>query len=482
MPKVNLPFDAETERYLLGLMISDDRIATQVLPALTIDDFYVHNEKNRLIFEAILRIKGKNSPIDIVTVTNELTLMNKLDVVSYDYVLEITENALPTTNIDYYINNLKDMSLYRKMIEALNSFLNQYENNQIDDIYSFINDIEAKVKEISQNRRVNGFKKGGDIVKDVVNELINRVGGDSSTLNGIPTGFPKLDNILGGIKKGELIYLAARPAVGKTALALNFAYNAAILTNRPVAIFEYEMSGDELLKRIIASRTSIELSKINNGYLSNQEKLILKEKCNEIAKAPIYINDRSGTPIEELILKCRKLKDELGDLALIVVDYIGIIGDSPNVNKNFNRQNIVGGYSRKLKELALELGVPIICLSQLNRNPEGRDDRKPQLADLRESGNLEADADKVILLYRPDYYSEQGINLKKKKKDDGNVTINDMKKANNDNPNAGEIVELNLAKNRNGRTTTSKLLFFKSYGRFAEPAKETDEAIERFSL
>lgn len=477
-----LPNDLFTEKTVLGLMIIDNDVATAMLSNLNIDDFYIGNIQNRTIFSAIKRVKDRGGIIDIASLISELTIMKQLDSVTEEYVYSLISDVLSTKNYEYYINILKDFTILRNLISCVRDVEKEYETRDIKNISEFVNKVDASVTNITRNRRISGFRKTSEIATQVTNEIVNRVANDYETLPGLTTGFENLDRLTAGFKKGELIYLAARPGVGKTALALNMCYNAALKTNRPVAIFELEMRGETLFKRLLSSRSTVELQKLDSGYLTNAEKLKIKEASREISRVPLYVDDSASCTIDDIITKSRKLKSETGDLGMIMVDYIGIISDSKYVNKNDSRQNIVSSYSRKLKELSIELNVPVLVLSQLTRKVDERDDKKPQISDLRESGQLEADADQVLLIYRPAYYTDQGISLKnnnsqKNKSGEAPAPATEQKVRTSD---GGDIVNISLGKNRNGPAGNTNLLFFKSYGRFTAPAKETEEIIESF--
>ena len=483
-----LPSDLSTEKIVLGLAINDDKMANIILANLNIDDFANENMQNRIIFEAIKRIKDRHMPIDFTTVSTELNVMKQYDNVGgYNYLFELSEGALATTNVDFYINNLRDFTLLRKFITTIENIKKEYDEKDIVDINEFITKSSEAINDVAKNRRIRGFKKTEELATEIANEIIKRVGGDSSTLPGISTGFSCLDNITGGFKRGELIYLAARPSVGKTTFALNLCYNVAKNSGRPVIVFELEMGAHELIKKLLASQAMVDYGNINRGYVSEKDKLKIKSTAEDMAKIPLYINDSTVTSIDTVLAASRKIKDELGDLALIMIDYIGILADPINKNKNSSRENDISSYSRKLKELALELKCPILCLSQLARRVESRDDRRPELSDLRESGSLEQDCDKAILMYRPAYYENQGISIKGgkygskfKDKKDNNLSINEQR-AVTTTEGGGDIVELNLAKNRNGQTGTTTVLFLKNYGRFVVPSSKTQESLEKFA-
>lgn len=476
----DLPNDLNTENAVLGAMISDNSVAILLLSSLNIDDFCETNLKNRLIFSAIKRISDRGNIVDTTSVMSELNVANQLNTVTEDYIFDLVEQSLDTTNFEYYVEILRNYALLRGFLTTIRGIETEYDEGSIRNITDYLTASEQKINNVLKNRRISGFKKTSEIAGNVTEELLNRVNGDHDTLPGITTGYEKLDIITSGFKKGELIYLAARPSVGKTALALNMCYNAASRTHKPVAVFELEMQAEQLFKRLLANRSSVELDKIIKGYLSNKEKLSIKEAAKELANVPIYIDDSRANTIDDILAKSRKLKNELGDLGLIVVDYIGIISDSKYVSKNTSRQEIVSSYSRKLKELAGELNVPVLALSQLTRKVDEREDKKPQISDLRESGSLEQDADIVLLIYRPSYYTDQGINIKIARKNN-NSDNSEIKEPLSGTSDGGDLVDLIVAKNRNGAIGNAKLIFFKNYGKFVSPAKETEEIANNFS-
>ncbi len=479
--KKELPHDTVTERTVIGLMIAKDEVATKFLGELNVDDFYVKNVDHRTIFSAMQRIKSRGKPVSYSAVVNELIAMNKLeDVGGSQVVFDIAEEAIETSDLNYYTSLLKDTTYLRNFIKTIRELNDDFEGKDIGEINEYLSNADTKITEITRNRSVSGFKKASDLAKSVSQELMNRVGGDSSTLAGVSTGYSSLDKITSGFKKGELIYMAARPAVGKTTLALSIAYNVA-RTGRPVLVYEYEMTSEELFKKILASRSNVPMNKMDTGYLSKEDKIAINEKSNEIAKVPLYFDDESGVTIDDIAAHSRRLKNELKDLGLIMIDYIGLIPDRKYGNKNESRRDVISSYSHLLKQLALELEVPILCLCQLSRKTEERDDKRPVISDLRDSGDLEQDADKVILLYRPGYYEDMGISLNKnKKKDDGNLTINDQRSITKT-AGGADYVEVNVAKNRSGQPNKTTLLFFKEFGQFSVADEQTQALVNEIS-
>lgn len=459
----NLPIDEISEQTVLGIALMDQKSASNIVVSLDEDDFYAANFKNRIIFRAMRIIYDAGKPIDITTVISQLETMKESDSVGgVDYLMQLAMRATSFSNVDFYIKNLQDNTLLRKLLLEIGKIENDYESKEITDINSFVAECESRVNSITEHRRVSDFVSIKESAR-VVGEKIQTSHGSSDSITGLPTGYSHLDTLINGLGKNELVILAARPAVGKSAFALNIAYNAASKTNRPVAIFSLEMSNEQILKRFFAMRSGIYSDNIQKGILSRDERLKLKETENELADVPIYIDDSSSSSIDDIVLKSRKLKEAKGDIALIVVDYIGLINDPKNIFKD-NEQAKIASFSRRLKVIAGELQCPVLCLAQLNRQTESRDNHKPQLSDLRSSGAIEQDADKVMFLYRPQYYKDQGINIGGKK------NANEEDQQVQSNPNQADVVEVLVAKARSGKVGTVELFFNKNYGKFFSPS------------
>ena len=332
--------------------------------------------------------------IDITTVANQLNNTKDLSRVGgVDYLVNLAKCVTTFKNVEYYVKNLKDQTLLRNLLQEIDRIRDDYNNKAIKEVNSFVAECEARINKITEQRRVSDFISAKEAAR-LVGAKIQESHGIEGSITGITTGFSRLDGIINGLNKNELIILAARPSVGKSALALNIAFNAASKTNRPVAIFSLEMATDMIIKRLFASQSSISYDNIQKGILSINDRQKLKEVEDDIASVPLYIDDNSGSSIEDIVLKSRKLKESRGDLALIVIDYIGLINDPKNIYKD-NEQAKVAYFSRRLKMLSGELGCPVLSLSQLNRQTDARENKRPQLADLRSSGAIEQDADKV---------------------------------------------------------------------------------------
>lgn len=458
------PTDDLSEMTLLGIAMLDARESATILVSLNEEDFYASNFVNRKIFNAMKQIYDAGKGVDLQTVASQLNDLKELDAIGgVEYLISLTNNVTNFTNVNFYIKNLKDKTLLRNLLFVMEDILNNYDTKEIKDINNFVAVAESRINKITNTRSVSDFISAREAAR-TVGEKIQTSYGIEGSITGVATGFTHLDGIINGLNKSELVILAARPAVGKSAFALNIAYNAATSTNSPVAIFSLEMSVEMIFKRLFAFRSCISYDSIQKGILTKTERLKLKEVENDLANVPLYIDDSSGASIEDIVLKSRKLKENKGALSLIVIDYIGLINDDKNIYKD-NEQAKIAAFSRRLKTLAMELECPILCLSQLNRQTEGRDNKKPQLSDLRSSGAIEQDADKVMFLYRPSYYTDQGISLNPAKKKFGESEQQEPQAEVK--PSVNDIVEVMVAKNRSGKTGTSQVLFMKNFGRFS---------------
>lgn len=474
MASLNYPYDEISENTVLGVCLLDSKNASEILATLSEDDFYFDNRKNSLIFRAMKMLYDSGTAIDITTVANQLNNTKDLSRVGgVDYLVNLAKCVTTFKNVEYYVKNLKDQTLLRNLLQEIDRIRDDYNNKAIKEVNSFVAECEARINKITEQRRVSDFISAKEAAR-LVGAKIQESHGIEGSITGITTGFTRLDGIINGLNKNELIILAARPSVGKSALALNIAFNAASKTNRPVAIFSLEMATDMIIKRLFASQSSISYDNIQKGILSINDRQKLKEVEDDIASVPLYIDDNSGSSIEDIVLKSRKLKESRGDLALIVIDYIGLINDPKNIYKD-NEQAKVAYFSRRLKMLSGELGCPVLSLSQLNRQTDARENKRPQLADLRSSGAIEQDADKVLFLYRPDYYKNQGISVggdKKGKGSEGNDPTPQVQERGLSDDKKADPVEVIVAKNRNGRTGSTELYFITAYGRFFTPSKE----------
>ena len=437
------PHDIEAEQAVLGSCLTDKDAVMDAVEKLKPESFY--REDSKLIFEAIFNLYNRSEPIDLVTVKDELTSMGSFENIGgYEYLATLPDKVPTTTNVQKYIEIVEEKSTLRNLIKTANEIIELGYNptEEVDDIMA---GAEKKIFDIIQKKNQKSYTP----IKDVLIESFTKLEAlynQKSKITGVPTGFADLDDKTAGLHGSDLILIAARPAMGKTAFALNIAAHAAIRENVPVAVFNLEMSKEQLVNRILCIEAMVDSNKIMTGKLEEEDWNKLASVVGPISDAGIYIDDTPGISITEIRTKCRKLKMEK-DIGLIIIDYIQLIQGSGN-KKNGSREQEIAEISRSLKILAKELNVPVIALSQLSRAVESRPDHRPMLSDLRESGSIEQDADIVMFLYRDDYY----------------------------NPDSEEkdISEVIMAKHRAGSTGTIKLLWMGNYTKFVNLAKNYD--------
>ena len=432
------PHDIEPEQAVIGSMLTDQEAVYAAIERLKPEDFY--REDNKQIYTAILNIYNKAEPIDIITLKAELSSMGKLDAVGgLEYIVELPEKVPTTANVDRYIKIVEEKSLLRNLIRAANEILSSG-YAQEDDVENIVDHAEKKIFDVMQKKS----QKGYTTIKDVLVESFTKLEelyNQKEHITGVPTGFAELDKKTAGLHGSELILIAARPAMGKSAFALNIGSYAATRANVPVAIFSLEMSKEQVGNRILCSEALVDSNNVRTGELNDEELGKLAETSGELSQAPIYIDDTPGISVMEIRAKCRKLKLEK-NIGLVIIDYLQLIQGS---GKTSSREQEIAEISRSLKILAKEIEVPVIALSQLSRAVEARPDHRPMLSDLRESGSIEQDADIVMFLYRDDYYNE------------------DSEKKN--------IAEVIIAKQRAGSTGTVELAWLGKYTKFANLEK-----------
>ena len=432
------PHDIEAEQAVIGSMLTDQEAVYAAIERLKPEDFY--REDNKQIYTAILNIYNKAEPIDIITLKAELSSMGKLDAVGgLEYIVELPEKVPTTANVDRYIKIVEEKSLLRNLIRAANEILSSG-YAQEDDVENIVDHAEKKIFDVMQKKS----QKGYTTIKDVLVESFTKLEelyNQKEHITGVPTGFAELDKKTAGLHGSELILIAARPAMGKSAFALNIGSYAATRANVPVAIFSLEMSKEQVGNRILCSEALVDSNNVRTGELNDEELGKLAETSGELSQAPIYIDDTPGISVMETRAKCRKLKLEK-NIGLVIIDYLQLIQGS---GKTSSREQEIAEISRSLKILAKEIEVPVIALSQLSRAVEARPDHRPMLSDLRESGSIEQDADIVMFLYRDDYYNE------------------DSEKKN--------IAEVIIAKQRAGSTGTVELAWLGKYTKFANLEK-----------
>lgn len=442
------PQNIEAEQAVLGAIFLNTDALADAMEYVEPDDFY--RRAHQILFQAMVDLNNDGEAIDVLTVQNYLTTNNQLDDVGgVTYIAELATSVPTAANAGYYAKIVEEKSMLRRLISTATNIITQA-NNGDDDVPSLLDSAERQIMDVSERRNRSGFRE----IKDVLNETlsdIDRLSQQSEDITGLPTGYREFDKMTAGLQPDNLIILAARPAVGKTAFALNIAQNVATSTDTSVAIFSLEMSAESLVNRMLCAEGSINANHLRTGQLDEGEWQNLIVAMGALSNTSIFIDDTPGIKMAEIRAKCRRLAKEKGNLGLVVIDYLQLIEGS---NKE-SRQQEVSEISRQLKKLAKELSVPILALSQLSRGVEQRQDKRPVLSDIRESGSIEQDADIVAFLYRDDYY-ERG---ESKSEEDGD----DQDSLNQD---VGEV-ELIIEKNRAGARGTVKLLFIKSYNKFS---------------
>ncbi|MDO1604872.1 replicative DNA helicase [Lactobacillus sp. YT155] len=443
------PNDKVAEQSVLGAVFLSSGAFVDAIEYLVPEDFYQH--ANQLVFKAMMNLNDRDEAIDAVTVVNELNKNNELeDVGGASYIAELAEAVPTASNVIYYAKIVRSKGVLRKLISAASEIVTESfdENEEVEDI---LDKAERSIMGVSEGVNEGGFKKISDVVSESLKE-IEALYEDSSEITGLATGFKDLDKITTGLHSDELVILAARPAVGKTAFALNIVQNVATKSNATAAVFSLEMSAEQLVNRMICSEGSIDANHLRTGQLDQNEWKNLIVAMGSLSKTSIYIDDTPGIKMSEIRAKCRRLAKETGKLDIIIVDYLQLIEGTGQEN----RQQEVSAISRQLKKLAKELHVPVIALSQLSRGVEQRQDKRPVLSDIRESGSIEQDADIVAFLYRDDYYDSEGSDDDDEPQEDTNQDV-------------GEV-EVIVSKNRSGPRGTVKLLFVKSYNKFSNIA------------
>ncbi|HCF65411.1 MAG: replicative DNA helicase [Clostridia bacterium] len=429
------PHDIEAEQAIIGSMLTDKDAVIAAVEVLQEQDFY--REDNKIIYSAILNLYNRAEPIDIITLKSELKSMGKFEAVGgLEYIVQLPDKVPTTSNVEQYIKIVEEKSMLRALIKTADELITLgYDPTQ--EVEQVIDTAEKKIFQVMQKKNQKGYSSIKDILVDTFTQL-EQLYNQKESITGVPTGFVDLDYRTSGLHNSDLILVAARPAMGKSAFALNIATNAAVRAKVPVAIFSLEMSKEQMTNRILCSEAMVDSAKVRTGKIDDDEWAKLAATSGELSEAGIYIDDTPGISIMEIRAKCRKMKLEK-NIGLVVIDYLQLVQGSNK--KGGSREQEIAEISRSLKILAKEIDVPVIALSQLSRAPEQRIDHRPMLSDLRESGSIEQDADIVMFLYRDDYYNE------------------DTEKKN--------IAEVIIAKHRSGATGTVELLWLANYTKFA---------------
>ena len=444
MPLRTLPNNLEAEESVLGACFLSKYALQKAVESLSPESFY--DEKNSKIFSTIVELMEEGTPLDLTTITSKLK-KNKIlkEVGGVEYLTEVV-NFVPTaSNIDYYIKTVEDSSILRNLITTAEDIAsNGYETN--DSINDVLDSSEQKILNIIKNRKSTEFRTIKEVLTKTENNL-ELLAENKNEITGLATGLYDLDRLTTGLHPGEFIIIAARPAMGKTAFALNIGTHVAKTQEKAVAIFNLEMPAEQLASRILSSLGQIDSFKLRTGQLVNDDWKRVNEAISQLSNTNMMLDDTPGITIGDIRAKCRRLASSETGLSLVIIDYLQLISSGKNYGSN--RQQEVSDISRSLKTLALELNVPIIALSQLSRSVETREDKRPVMSDLRESGSIEQDADIVAFLYRDDYYNKES------KTEDNN-----------------SISELIIGKHRNGPTGTIELLFKKNTSTFLNLRKD----------
>ena len=434
------PQNLEAERSVLGGALLENQAIQKVSEILLEDDFY--RDAHRKLYQAMIELSERGEPVDLITLTEEVSRKGWLEEIGGAVYLASLVDEVPTAaNILYYAKIIKEKSVLRQVIEAATHIAREgYE--QPEDAVDFLDKSEQTILEISRKQQRKGFVPIRDVLQETfqsIEDLYQKQG----MITGVPTGFVDLDHLTSGLQRSDLIIMAGRPSMGKTALALNIARNVAVKEGMPVAVFSLEMSKQQLGVRLLCAEAEIDGQKLRAGYIKKTDWKKLTAAADVLSRSPIYIDDSPGVTVREMRGKARQMKLEL-DIGVVIVDYLQLMQGSGRVE---SRVQEISEISRSLKQLAKELDIPVVALSQLNRGVENRPDKRPILADLRESGAIEQDADVIGFVYREEFYFR-------------------------DRPECQGKAELIIGKQRNGPVGTIPLIFRKEYTRFFDAIRE----------
>lgn len=437
------PQNIEAEQAVIGAVFLETDALTTATEVLQPEDFY--RAAHQKIFSVMIELSEKGEPVDLVTVTSELQdrkLLEEIGGVSY---LSDLANSVPTAaNVEYYSKIVEEKSILRRLIRAATDIASDGYSKE-NEIENLLSEAEKSIMEVSQRKNTGAFISIKDVLVSAYDN-IEMLQNNTGDITGIPTGFSELDRMTAGFQRNDLIIVAARPSVGKTAFALNIAQNVATKTDENVAIFSLEMGAEQLVMRMLCAEGNIDAQRLRTGALTGDDWQKLTMAMGSLSNAGIYIDDTPGIRVGDIRAKCRRLKQEKG-LGMILIDYMQLIRGNGSTE---NRQQEVSEISRSLKGIARELEVPVISLSQLSRGVESRQDKRPMMSDIRESGSIEQDADIVAFLYRDDYYDQESENK--------------------------NIIEIIIAKQRNGPVGTVELAFVKEYNKFVNLERRHDES------
>lgn len=431
------PQNIEAEQAVLGALLIDSNAIARVAETLKPDSFY--KQAHRFIYSAIVKLFNNNEPIDIVTVSDHLHNIDKLELVGgRAYINDLALSVITSANLEYYSKIVTEKAVLRELIKAGSEIASLgYEDEGVE---TAVDSAEQLIFSISQRKTANNLTHVGEIVLDSYNQIEKRYN-NRDELIGVPSGFYDLDSLTAGFQPSDLIIVAARPSMGKTAFCLNIAQEVGIRRKKPVSIFSLEMSKEQLVQRMLCSEAEIDSNRLRTGHMHAEDWSKLAKAMSEMGDCPIFIDDTPGATVTEIRAKCRRLCMEQKELGLVIIDYLQLMEGG---SKKLDRVQEISQISRGLKNLARELKTPIIALSQLSRAVESRQNKKPMLSDLRESGSIEQDADIVMFIYRDEYYNPENLDNKGK-------------------------AEILVAKQRNGPVGNVDLLFQGSVTKFKNP-------------
>lgn len=435
-----LPYDEDAERAILGSLIVYQEIIDSVLTKLKVEDFYI--PKHKIIYESIIDLFNQGKYLEVVILKDFLEKKGKLDFIGgVSYLYQLSEESVPPEIAYQIVDIIKEKSILRSLIESAQKIIAKAKQRE-SDINSLLEEAESIIFQVTENKEVLNYYSLGEVLKETL-KIINELSKKETVVTGTPTGFYDLDRLTTGFHPGDLVIIAARPGMGKTSFALSILYHLSVVDDVPSAFFSLEMSRQQIAMRLLGEESKIPLKKIRSGFLNENEIERLTEAAIKMMNAPLYIDDTASLSILDLKAKARRLKKEK-DVKIIVIDYLQLLRSHRKVE---NRQQEVAEISRGLKALAKELEIPVVALAQLSRQAEMRADKRPQLADLRESGSIEQDADLVLFIHRPEYYKK------------------------NPSPQEEGLAEIIIAKQRNGPTGTVNLAFIKEITKFENLAK-----------
>lgn len=436
------PQSLEAEFSVLAGLLLEQRALDEVADILEVADFY--NPAHQIIYQTIIDLNLKAQPVDIVTVTNHLESKNQLAVIGgKEYFVKMMEQVYSTANIENHARIIKEKALARRLITTSSMLIEKVYSNEFPDTASLVDFAEAEILKVAETKTTTGLLSAQTIVAKAI-EKIDELFRRKADVTGLPTGFTDLDKMTAGLHPGELVIIAARPSMGKTAFSLNVASHIALKAKKSIAYFSVEMGQDSLMMRILAGEAKVNMNELRTGRIQDGSWPKLIQAAGTIGESRFFIDDTSGISPFEIRARCRRLKEQHG-LDCIMIDYLQIMQLKQKVD---NREREVSEISRSLKAIAKELQVPVVALAQLNRTVEGRSDRRPMLSDLRESGSIEQDADVIMMLYRDDYYDKE------------------------DQDKAGHA-EVIIGKQRNGATGTVKLRFDAKTNKFKDADPES---------